>query len=75
MKSSQGSVSKAQICSTILDSGKAHFKLQGLASPALDRRNKYRPRNCNGDATSRFKLKNIAKQTIEFRSVCGRYAR
>ncbi len=49
IKSSQGSAGKAQICSKIQYGAKAHLKLQGLASPALDRRNKYRPRNYNGE--------------------------
>jgi hypothetical protein len=57
----------------MLVSGKAHKQLQGVASPTLERRNKYRPRKCNGDAASKLKFENMGQQTnrilIRLRSV------
>lgn len=49
MNASQDLSGKTIICSTILCSGKAHEIFRGLASLTSDRRDKYRPRNCNGE--------------------------
>ena len=36
-------------------------KLRGLTALTSDRRDKYRPRNCNGDATGKLGLAYVAK--------------
>ena len=46
----------------VLKRGKAQLKITGIGFPNFNRRDKYRPRNCNGDAISRFELEGIAKK-------------
>ena len=46
-------------------SGNTQLKNHRDGFPNFNRRDKYRPRNCNGDAISRFELESIAKKVKE----------
>lgn len=55
----------SRLCSIILTAVKRIKQLRGLASLTSDRRNKYRPRNCNGDATGALGLAKKAQPKIK----------